>query len=193
VWDFKLKTPDENAKTVLTFNGIDSMSQENYLIDVETKMVHRLSEKQQLMINTGKGTRNFRLIVGSKSFAEANSMGIDLFPKNYVLYQNYPNPFNPSTTIRFSLPAKSSVKLMIFDLLGREVGRLIDREMNEGYQEVEWKSSMGTGISTRGGYARLPKWDGGQASGVYFYRLEATSLDNPSKRIVETKKMLLLK
>ena len=183
VWDFKLKTPDENAKTVLTFNGIDSMSQDNYLIDVETKMVHRLSETQQLMINTGKGTRTFRLIVGSKTFAEANSMGVDLFPKNYVLYQNYPNPFNPSTTIRFSLPVKSSVKLLIFDLLGREVGRLIEREMMEGYQEVEWKSSMGTGISTRGGYA----------SGVYFYRLEATATDDSGKRFVDVRKMVLLK
>jgi hypothetical protein len=65
--------------------------------------------------------------------------------------------------------------------------------MNEGYQEVEWKSSMGTGISTRGGYARLPKWNGGQASGVYFYRLEATATDDSGKRFVETRKMVLLK
>jgi hypothetical protein len=146
---------------------------------MESKMVHRLVEKQQLMINTGKGTRNFRFIVGSKSFAEANSMGIDLFPKEYVLYQNYPNPFNPSTVIRFSLPSKSSVKLIVYDLLGREVIRLIDREMIEGYQEVEWKASVSTGI--------------GYASGVYFYRLEAVATENPNKRFVETKKMLMLK
>jgi hypothetical protein len=173
VWDIKLKTPDENAKTVLTFDGIGSMSQNNYLINIESKMVYRIVEKQQLMINTGKGTRNFRLIVGSKAFAEANSMGIDLFPTNYVLYQNYPNPFNPSTMIRFSLPAKSNVKLMIYDLLGRELVRLIDREMSEGYQEVEWKANMSTGI--------------------YFYRLEATSLDNSGKRFVEVRKMVLMK
>jgi hypothetical protein len=173
VWDFKLKTPDENAKTVLTFDGIDSMSQANYLIDMETKMVYHLIEKQHLMINTEKGTRNFRLIIGTKSFAEANSMGIDLFPREYVLYQNYPNPFNPSTVIRFSLPAQSSVKLMVYDLLGREVARLIDKEMLEGYQEVEWKASVSTGI--------------------YFYRLEATATDDPGKRFVEVRKMVLMK
>jgi hypothetical protein len=81
------------------------------------------------------------------------------------------------------LPVKSSVKLLIFDLLGREVGRLIEREMMEGYQEVEWKSSMGTGISTRGGYA----------SGVYFYRLEATATDDSGKRFIDVRKMVLLK
>ncbi|MGD0036856.1 MAG: T9SS type A sorting domain-containing protein, partial [Bacteroidota bacterium] len=99
--------------------------------------------------------------------------GIELVPSNYVLYQNYPNPFNPSTMIRFSLPAKSSVKLMIYDLLGREIVRLIDREMNEGYQEVEWKANVSTGI--------------------YFYRLEATALDNSGKRFVEVRKMVLMK
>jgi hypothetical protein len=75
--------------------------------------------------------------------------------------------------IRFSLPAKSNVKLMIYDLLGRELVRLIDREMSEGYQEVEWKANMSTGI--------------------YFYRLEATSLDNSGKRFVEVRKMVLMK
>ena len=173
VWDFKLKTPDENVRTILTFDGIDSLSEKNYLIDLESKMVYRLIEKQQLMINTEKGTRNFRCIVGSKSFAESNSMGIDLFPKDYVLYQNYPNPFNPSTMIRFSLPAKSIVKLMIYDMLGREVVRLVDREMSEGYQEVEWKASVSTGS--------------------YFYRLEANASDGSGKRFAHVGKMLLLK
>jgi hypothetical protein len=173
VWDFKLKTPDENAKTLLTFDGIESLQLDRYLIDVESKMVHSLIEKQQLMINTGKGTRNFRLIVGSKSFAEANSMGFDLFPKEYTLHQNYPNPFNPSTVIRFTLPIRSSVKLIIYDLLGREIAKLVDREMIEGYQEVEWKAGVSTGI--------------------YFYRLEAVSVDNPGARFVGVKKMVLLK
>ncbi|MCX6122023.1 MAG: FG-GAP-like repeat-containing protein [Ignavibacteriales bacterium] len=173
VWDFKLLTPDENAKTVLTFDGIESLHMDRYLIDVESKMVHRLIEKQQLMMNTGKGTKNFRLIIGSKSFAEANSMGIDLFPKEYVLYQNYPNPFNPSTMIRFSLPARSHVKLMIYDLLGRGVVTVVDREMSEGYQEVEWRASVSTGI--------------------YFYRLETFSVDDPGRRFADVKKMVLMK
>ena len=94
-------------------------------------------------------------------------------PTLFNLWQNYPNPFNPITMIRFSLPTKSSVKLMMYDLLGREIVRLIDRDMNEGYQDVEWKASVSTGI--------------------YFYRLEATSKDDPSKRFIETKKMLLLR
>jgi hypothetical protein len=62
---------------------------------------------------------------------------------------------------------------MVYDLLGREVVRLIDREMGEGYQEVEWKANVSTGI--------------------YFYRLEANATDDPHKRISATKKMLLVK
>jgi hypothetical protein len=173
VWDFKIKTPDENARTVLGFEGINSLTQDRYLIDMESKMVYCLIGKQQLMVNTGKGIRNFRLIIGSKTFAEANSMGIDLFPKEYVLYQNYPNPFNPSTVIRFSLPAKSSVKLMVYDLLGRNAARLLDREMVEGYQEVEWNAKVSTGI--------------------YFYRFEATAMDGSGKRYTEVRKMVLMK
>ena len=75
--------------------------------------------------------------------------------------------------IRFSLPAMSSVKLMVYDLLGREVARIIDREMNEGYQEVEWKASVSTGI--------------------YFYRLEAAATDGSGKKFVEVRKMVLMK
>ena len=91
---------------------------------------------------------------------------------SFFLY-NKSNPFNPSSVIRFSLPAKSSVKLMVYDLLGREVVRLIDREMSEGYQEVEWNASVSTGI--------------------YFYRLEATATDNSGKRLIEVRKMVLMK
>jgi unsaturated rhamnogalacturonyl hydrolase len=100
------------------------------------------------------------------------SCGKTLLPI-FSLAQNYPNPFNPTTVIRFTLPARSSVKLMIYDLLGRGVVKLVDKEMTEGYQEVEWKASVSTGM--------------------YFYRLEAISIDNPSERFVGVKKMVLLK
>jgi hypothetical protein len=93
--------------------------------------------------------------------------------RQYRLFQNYPNPFNPSTTIQYGLPARSTVRLVIYNVLGQVVSDLVNTEQSAGWNQVVWNANV--------------------SSGIYFYRLEATSLDNPSKRFVETKKMLLLR
>ena len=59
-------------------------------------------------------------------------------PESFALHQNYPNPFNPTTTLRFDLPAASPVRIVIFDLFGREVARLVDRHLEAGFQRVVW-------------------------------------------------------
>lgn len=88
-------------------------------------------------------------------------------PEHYALEQNYPNPFNPHTAIRYTLPAPSQVKLVIYNLLGKEVTRLVDAHQPAGYYTVDFDAS------------NLP-------SGVYFYRLEAGHFQ-------QTRKFLLLK
>ena len=88
-------------------------------------------------------------------------------PDDYTLYQNYPNPFNPTTVIKFGIPKNSFVKLIVFDILGREVAKLVNEKLNAGHYEYTFD---GTGLT----------------SGVYFYRIKAGEF-------VETKKMLLLK
>lgn len=95
-------------------------------------------------------------------------------PDSYSLMQNYPNPFNPSTAIRYGLPERSSVKLEIYNTLGQRVATLVNAELEAGYHDVEWQS-------------------GNIASGMYFYRLEALSAENPSNRFIEVKSMVLLK
>ena len=96
-----------------------------------------------------------------------------VIPTVFGLDQNYPNPFNPSTTIQYGLPTLSTVRLIIYDMLGQVVCELINSEQQARYQSVVWNANV--------------------ASGLYFYRIEATSIDDPNKRFVETKKMLLLK
>jgi hypothetical protein len=86
----------------------------------------------------------------------------------FALNQNYPNPFNPTTNISFSIPSKSFVSLKVFDLLGREVATLVSEEMLAGNHSRQWNA------------INIP-------SGVYFYRLQAGSSYN------ETKKLILLK
>ena len=75
----------------------------------------------------------------------------------FELLPNYPNPFNPSTSIRFSLPAASDVRLEIFDILGRRVGVLVDERLNAGEYNVAWNGTDADGDAA--------------ASGIYFYRL----------------------
>ena len=59
-------------------------------------------------------------------------------PASYALRQNYPNPFNPVTTLRFDLPQAAAVRLVVHDLQGHEVARLLDRRVEPGYHQVTW-------------------------------------------------------
>lgn len=88
-------------------------------------------------------------------------------PAAFALSQNYPNPFNPSTTIKFSIPAKEYVTLKIFNTIGQLVATLHDGELNAGLFETSWNAST-------------------IASGVYFYRLQAGNFS-------QTKKLMLIK
>jgi hypothetical protein len=99
-------------------------------------------------------------------------------PKEYSLGQNYPNPFNPSTTIMVGLPVQSRMTVQIFNLLGQKVADVADGTYAAGYHEVMWNGAMGSGEAV--------------SSGVYFYRLEATSVVDGHK-FAQVRKMLLMK
>ncbi len=85
----------------------------------------------------------------------------------YVLEGNYPNPFNPSTEIRFALPEAQHVRLVVYDVTGREIARLVDALLPAGTHRVSFDAT------------HLP-------SGVYLYRLTAGSFD-------QARRMMLLK
>jgi hypothetical protein len=89
-------------------------------------------------------------------------------PESFTLYQNYPNPFNPATKIQFDLASAATVKLSVFDILGREVSTLVNNEtLSGGTHVVEFDA-------------------GNMPSGIYMYRLEAGGLS-------ESRKMILMK
>jgi len=86
--------------------------------------------------------------------------GSDTLPRTGLrLEQNHPNPFNPSTTIGYTLPARSHVRIGVFDVAGREVVVLEDRLQDEGRQEVRWNGLDRTGQAV--------------GAGVYFVRLDS--------------------
>jgi len=88
-------------------------------------------------------------------------------PDGYRLYQNYPNPFNPVTKINYELRVTSYAKLVVYDIMGREITTLVNEKQSPGTYQVEFDGS-------------------GLSSGVYFYRLNAGEFR-------ETKRMMLVK
>ncbi len=88
-------------------------------------------------------------------------------PTDFKLDQNYPNPFNPSTIINYQLPIASDVKLVIYDMLGRELQTLVNTRQAAGRYQAQFNAAS-------------------LSSGVYFYRLSAGTF-------IETKKMMLVK
>ncbi len=88
-------------------------------------------------------------------------------PNYYFLDQNYPNPFNPVTNIKFGIPETGNVRLVVYDILGREVSVLMNEQKNPGTYEVKFDASQ-------------------FASGIYFYSLYTV-------KGVDTKRMLLVK
>lgn len=70
---------------------------------------------------------------------------VPALPAAFALHPNYPNPFNPVSTIRYELPLGSDVSLVIYDILGREVARLVQGEQAAGYHQVVWDGRAATG------------------------------------------------
>ena len=114
-------------------------------------------DSQPLLEDVGKTVKELTYI----SSASPNLIS------NYKLFNNYPNPFNPSTKIRFSVPKEGVVKLIVYDILGREVGVLFNKEVMPGTYEITFNGSN-------------------LSSGMYLYSLLAEGY-----RV--TKKMLLVK
>jgi hypothetical protein len=95
-------------------------------------------------------------------------------PLMFKLLQNYPNPFNPVTTVGYDIAVSSHVVLKVYNILGQLVATLVNDVEQPGFKEARWNAAR-------------------YASGVYLYRLEATSVANPSKTFTSVKKMILMK
>jgi hypothetical protein len=112
------------------------------------------------------------LVILTRGGALAVESPAESAPVRFAVGPNRPNPFNPATTITYSLPERSEVRVSVFDVSGREVRQLLNQVQEAGERSVEWN-----GVD-----------DAGQAlsSGVYYYRVEANGLS-------ATRKMVMIK
>jgi uncharacterized delta-60 repeat protein len=113
------------------------------------------------------GNSGYSNIAFDTTFTPVGIINKNELPSEYKLFQNYPNPFNPVTNIRFDIISKSNVKLIVYDILGREVALIINQKLQAGSYKVDWEGTN-------------------YPSGIYFYKLETDTYN-------ETKRMVLIK
>ena len=135
------------------------------------KQVVKIEKPKSIIEHVRIVSEDIRMVFGSNTSSKGNE------PKNvplvFRLSQNYPNPFNPVTKINYDLPRDSKVKIVIYDILGREVKRLVNNVLKTAGSYIVDFNAMN------------------YASGVYFYRIDAEEPNG--NKFVDSKKMVLLK
>ena len=95
---------------------------------------------------------------GGNNLSNSNENKFNL-PIVYKLHQNYPNPFNPTTSISYDLPKNEFVSINVFDLMGREVKTLVNKEQVAGFRSVKWDATNNIGQPV--------------SAGMYIYTIQA--------------------
>jgi hypothetical protein len=147
--------------------GFENINKNCRILSTDLEILHA-------WINDLKVTQfeNGRIIFGKPRFVDVES--------SFFSIQNYPNPFNTATTISINLPIETDLKIVIFNTMGQTVKVLFDDKLKAGFHEIKWNGENETGEA-------LP-------SGVYFYRIESSSLarEDGAANVV-LKKMILLR
>ena len=137
---------------------------------------HHVYNYSDMKLSTGKYQYRLKQVDFNGNFEYHNlntpSDVIIGTPKAADLFQNYPNPSNPTSKVDFQIPFSSKVTLKVFDITGKEVASLVDKDLEGGFYTAEFNGSN-------------------LASGVYFYRLIASANDGNS--FTKTMKLILVK
>jgi hypothetical protein len=128
------------------------------------------------------GESGFPPVLELQTSDDASAEGESNVPERFALEQNYPNPFNPTTVVSSQYPVASDVRIVIYDLLGREVAVLVNERRGAGTYHDTFST---TGNATAGVGAA------GLASGVYYYRLQAVPVTGPA--FIATRTMVLVR
>jgi len=158
-----------------TTNGGLTWQADAYLNGLTTKNIKCIAKVNYNTVNTiTTSSTPGDAVADSTYFLAVSSdplFGIEpvsnIISEFFSLKQNYPNPFNPVTNIEISIPKTSFVKLVIYDIQGREIETLVNSELKAGGYKIDWDASN-------------------YPSGVYFYSISAGEFK-------ETKKMILVK
>ena len=176
---FDLELNDEiniDIKDFISNNGLNSFA----LGMIDTPDVVSFYSKENLILEGGfnstvqfhnSGYATNHNVWPSISINIQDNLSVDdkLIPKTFALHQNYPNPFNPNTNIRFDLPKDTEVQIIVYDILGRLIKNIINKNQNAGFKSVQWDGKNNFG-------RKVP-------SGVYLYSIEAGDF-NQTKNVI---------
>jgi len=166
----------EDKKIVLEFASllrtVDFLDFKNFYyfklgIIMQTSTEVEVGVEMKLFSLIGKNADGGEIIYFKPVATTGLETEMNTIPESYSLQQNYPNPFNPSTKIKFSIPEQGMVSLIVYNLLGQEVARLVNEQLSAGTYEYNFDASN-------------------LSSGIYIYLLS-------TKNFIQTKKMLLVK
>ncbi len=160
-----------------SFNGkVLSVGEDYHLFTIETDILNKNQQANVTWDSINTGIFNIEDISILENYLGSADVPLpvkkkDDLPKEFQLYQNFPNPFNPSTNISFSLPKESKVLINIYNLLGRKVFSLLNKNLSAGYHHLTFNTT---------------KENHNLVSGVYIYTISAGNF-------FDAKKMILLK
>lgn len=152
----------DSGKVLKTINGGTNWTQQNSTLTQNLRGVSFIDTATGTAV--GDNGKVIRTTNGGITFIQPVSNEI---PKEFSLSQNYPNPFNPVTSFKLQISAPANVKIIVYDVLGKETAVLVSEELKPGTYEVQWDASA------------FP-------SGIYYYKLTTADYSG-------TKKMVLLK
>jgi len=136
--------------------GLDAFDgQDVVLVDPATGESYDLRTTSTITLRPDENPRTLRLLVGSADYVETKQSVA--LPSDLQFLPNYPNPFSDQTTLEYVLPEASSVRVAVYDVLGRQVRVLVDEKQDAGRHTVQWNGHDESGHR--------------MASGVYLARL----------------------
>ena len=168
-------TAAADAGSYTNFVGMHGGSSQSIINDTISLYLTQDSLYFDVVFTSYTGQNNgggFSYIRTSVNNSELDMDDEYLLPDKYALQQNFPNPFNPRTTIHYELPNQELVKIIIFNLLGHQVKRLVDGFRGAGVNSIVWDATNDHGQPV--------------SAGIYIYQLQAGGF-------LKTRKMILLK
>ncbi len=157
--------------------GMKPLSSEGDVARFTFSLLDPTKAKQEVLFTVQKFVLNEMDVTKDVGSIILNVKDIAEIPTSFGLSQNYPNPFNPITSIKYQIPTASSVRISIYNLLGQEVKTLVNEEQSAGFYTLQWNGTDNDNRTV--------------ASGMYIYRIDATSTEK--NHFVQVKKMLMIK
>jgi predicted CXXCH cytochrome family protein len=154
--------------------GVDSVSWQLIAADSNNVTLRKAFWNYKMIEGSERGMHNPKYVIDALVASINALVGIipvsSEVPVRYDLTQNYPNPFNPVTKFKFSIPKAGNVKIIIYDITGREIIQLVNSQLTPATYLVDWNSTNSAGNQV--------------SSGVYFYRIVAGDFVNVKKMVL---------